>query len=131
MEAVEVGIDVPSVSVHLGELIAVVGLRGGSKVTGGLSARGLATVAVGDWSGDFTFIIGDHCDRCPSSVAQFLSPRVSSLHSINTTILDLRLEVKDGDDLFGSVLEAAGGAALQLIRLTGEHLHRFVLCFVI
>jgi hypothetical protein len=44
----------------LGGLIAVVGLRGGSRVTDGLSARGLANIAVRDWSDDFTFIVGDH-----------------------------------------------------------------------
>jgi hypothetical protein len=43
------GIIAPALSGHLGELIAVVGLRGGSRVTGGLSARGLASVAVRDW----------------------------------------------------------------------------------
>jgi hypothetical protein len=35
---------------QLGELIALVGLRGRSRVTGGLSSRGLANVAVRDWS---------------------------------------------------------------------------------
>jgi hypothetical protein len=79
---------------RLGELFAVVGLRGGSRVTGGLSARGLANVQIGDWSDDFTFIVGDHRYRCPSSVAQFLSPRVSKLHLIDATILELRLEAE-------------------------------------
>jgi hypothetical protein len=54
----------------LGGLIAVAGLRGGSRVTGGLSARGLANIAVQDSSDDFTFIIGDHRYRCGSSVEQ-------------------------------------------------------------
>jgi hypothetical protein len=105
MEAVEVGIDVPGVSVHLGELIAVVGLRGGSRVTGGLSAPGRANVAVHDRSDDFPFLIGDHRCLCPSSVARFLSPRVSKLHWIDATISELRLEAEDGDELLGSVLE--------------------------
>jgi hypothetical protein len=121
----EVGIDVPEgiialqtreyggmvhnchKSGHLGELIAVVGLRGGSRVTGGLWARELASVAVRDWSDNFTFIVGDHRYRCRSSDAQFLSPRVSKLHSIDDTIDDIRIDVEDGDELFGSVLEAA------------------------
>jgi hypothetical protein len=74
-------------------------------VTGGRSA----TVAVGDWSDDFTFIVGNHRHLRPSSVAQFLSPLVSNLHCIDATISELRLEVQDGDELFGSVLEAAQG----------------------
>jgi hypothetical protein len=97
---------------HLGELFAVVGLRGGSRVTGGLSARGLANGPVGDWSDHFTFIVGDRHYRCPSSVAQFLSPRVSKLHSIDATISELRLEVEDRDKLFGLVLEAAKGNSI-------------------
>jgi hypothetical protein len=58
----------PHQSGHLGELFAVVGLRGGSRVTGGLSARGLANGPVGDWSDHLTFIMGDRHYRCPSSV---------------------------------------------------------------
>jgi hypothetical protein len=99
---------------HLGELFAVVGLPGGSRVTGGLSARGLANAPVGDWSDHFTFIVGAHRSRCPSSVAQFLSPRVSKLHSIDPTISELRLEVEDRDELFGSVLEAAEGNSIAV-----------------
>jgi hypothetical protein len=108
------GIIAPALSSRLGELIAVVGLRGGSNVTGGLSAPGLASIAVRDWSDDFTFILGDHHYRCPSSVAQFLSPLVSKLHLIDATISELRLEVKDRDNFFGSVLEAARGGRIAV-----------------
>jgi hypothetical protein len=104
----------PDLSHDFCELIAVVGLRGGSRVTGGLSAQGLANVAVRDWSDDFTFIIGDHQYRCPSSVARFLSPCVSRLHWIDPSIDELRLEVEDRDDLFGSVLEAVGGGSIAV-----------------
>jgi hypothetical protein len=103
------GIIAPCLSSHLEELIALVGLRGGSRVTGGLSARGLADAAVPDWSDDFTFIIGNHRYRCRSSVAQFLSPRVSKRHWIDATISELKLEVESRGNLFGSVLEAARG----------------------
>jgi hypothetical protein len=81
---------------------------------GGLSARGLANVAVRNWSNDFTFIIGDHRYLCPSSVAQFLSPRVSELHWMDATISELRLEVDNPDELFGSVLEAAGCGSIKV-----------------
>jgi hypothetical protein len=108
------GIIASGLSGHLRELIAVVGLRGGSMVTGGLPSRGLANVAFRGWSDDFTFIIGDHRYRCPSSVAQFLSPRVSELNSIDATISELRLEVDDRDELFGSVLQAAKGNSIAV-----------------
>jgi hypothetical protein len=92
---------------NLGQLFVVVGLWGGSGATGGLSARGLANVPVGDWFDHFTFIVGDHRYCYPSSVGQFLSPRVSKVHSIDATISELRLEVEDRDELFGAVLEVA------------------------
>jgi hypothetical protein len=79
-----------------------------------LSARGLANVAVGGWSEDLSFIVGDHRYRCPSSVAQFLSPRVSKLHSIDATINELRLEIEDRDELFGPVSESAGGSRIAV-----------------
>jgi hypothetical protein len=56
--------------------------------------------------------VGDRRYRCSSPVAQFLSPRVSKLHSIDATISELRLEVEDRDELFGSVLEAAKGDSI-------------------
>jgi hypothetical protein len=55
------------------ELTAVLGPRGGSRVTSGLSARGLANYAIQVWSNEFMFVVGDHDFRCRSSVAQFLS----------------------------------------------------------
>jgi hypothetical protein len=111
---VEKEIDGRGPSGHLGELSAVVGLRGGSSGAGGLSAQGLATVAVRDWSSDFTFVIGDHRYRCRPSAAQFLSPRLSKLHLIDATVSELRLEVEDGDGLFSSVLEAARGGSIAV-----------------
>jgi hypothetical protein len=70
---------------------------------------GVANVAVRDSSDDFTFIVGNHRYPCRSSVAQFLSPRVAKLHWIDATISELRFEVEDRDDSFGSVLETARG----------------------
>jgi hypothetical protein len=100
--------EVARLSNNFSELIAVVGLRGGLRAIYILSWRGMANVAVRVWSHDFMFIIGDHSYRRRSFLAQFLSPQVSKLHSIDATIDELRLEVEDGDELFGSVLEAAG-----------------------
>jgi hypothetical protein len=71
------------------------------------------------WIIGIPFIIGDH--RYSSSVARFVSPRVSKLHWIDATISELRLEVEDGNQLFVSLLEAARAASLQLIQLTGDH----------
>jgi hypothetical protein len=105
-------ITAPGQSGRLRELIAAVGLPGGSKVTRRLSVRGLANAEVRDWSDDFTFIIGDHRYRCGSSSAQFFSPRVSKLHSIDNTIDEIGIDVED--ELFGSVSEAAKGSSLAV-----------------
>ena len=75
---------------------------------------GLANVAVRDWSADFTFIVRDHRYRCRSSVAHFLSPQASKLHWIDATISGLKLEIEDEDELFGSVLESAGGDSITV-----------------
>jgi hypothetical protein len=91
-------------------LTDVVGLRGGSTV--GLSAQGLANVAGTDSFGEFTFVVANRHYRCRSSVAHFLSPLVSRLHSLDATIDLVRLDVADPGGLFGAVLDAASGAGV-------------------
>jgi hypothetical protein len=78
--------------------------------TGDRQAFG-ADVVVRDCSDEFAFMIGDHCSRCPSSVAQFFS-----LHLTDATVSELKFEFENGDELFGLVLEAArgGGIAVDL-----------------
>jgi hypothetical protein len=108
------GIIAPHLSGDISELIAIVSLRGGSRVMGGLSVRGRANVPVGDWSDDFTFIVGDRHYRSLSSVTQFLSLPVSKYHSIDATISELRLEAEDRDKLLGWVLEAAKRSSIAV-----------------
>jgi hypothetical protein len=91
---------------HFSGFITVVSLRGGSRATGGLSARGLANVAVRDWSDNFIFIVGHRHYQCPSSLTKFLSPWVTRLHSVDDTIDEMKIDVEDPDELFGAVLEA-------------------------
>jgi hypothetical protein len=71
--------------------VAVVRLRGGSKVTGELSGRGLGNVWVRDSCDEFTFVVGGRRYRCP----EFLSPRVCHLHCSDPTIDEITLEVDD------------------------------------
>jgi hypothetical protein len=49
-------------------------------------------------------------------VAQLLSLRVSKLQSIDATISELKLEVEDPDELFGSGLESAGNSSITVDR---------------
>jgi hypothetical protein len=97
----------------LDELIAFVGL-GRIKGDGPAFSAGLASVAVRDWSDDFTFIVGDYRYRCPSSFAQFLSPRVTELHSVDDTISEIKIGVEDPDELFSVVLEAARSGGITV-----------------
>jgi hypothetical protein len=96
------------------QLTAVLGLHGGSRRIRLLSGKGLGNVQIRDSSDGFTFVLGSRRYRCPSSVAQFLSPRVCHLHWIDATIDELGLEVYDRDELFRSVLEAARGGSIAL-----------------
>jgi hypothetical protein len=98
------GSEAPGLASHFDGLIAIVGLPGGSRIALGLSRRGLMDVAVRESSDDFTFIPGDHRYRSPSSLAPFLSRRVSELHSSDEKI---GIDIEDPDELFGVVFEAA------------------------
>jgi hypothetical protein len=118
--------EAPGLASDFGGLSAVISLWGGSWMAAGLSARGLGNVEAHDWSNDFTFVVGHRRAQCRSAVAQFLSPQVAALYSIDATISELRLEVEDGDLAFDSLLEAAGGSTIaQLIQLSDKHLRRF------
>jgi hypothetical protein len=92
--------------------MTVIRLLAGSRVTVRLSARGLTNVAVLDCSDELMFIIGDHRYRCPLSVAQFLSPRVSTPHSIDATISELKFEFENGGELFGPVFKTTRGGSI-------------------
>jgi hypothetical protein len=109
------------------ELTAVLCLRDGSRVTRNLSVLGLVNVVIPDWSHEFMFVVGDHHYRSRSSVAQFLSPRVSSLHWIDATISEVRLEVEGGDKFVLVPCWKLQEAALQLIQFSGQPLRRFAL----
>jgi hypothetical protein len=117
------GSEAPGLSSHSLGLIAVIYLRVGSSMTVGLSRSWLTNVGVQDWSHHFALIVGDHRSWFPSSLARFLSPRVSQLDSIDDRIGKIRIVVEDPDELFGAVLEAARGGN---IAVGSAHLRTFV-----
>jgi hypothetical protein len=53
------------------------------------------------------FIVGHRHYQCPSSLAQFLSPQVTRLHSVDDTIDEIKIDVENPDELFAAGLEAA------------------------
>jgi hypothetical protein len=58
------GSGAPGLSNDLGDLITIVDLLDGSRVTGGFLALGLANVGVGDWSEISTFVVSNHHSQC-------------------------------------------------------------------
>jgi hypothetical protein len=97
----------PRLAGGIDDMITVVGLHGGSRVAASLSTRGLTNVRLEDSRHDFTFIVGGGRYRCLPSAAQFLSPRVRSLHSIDATIDEIAIDVDDATGLFGAILDVA------------------------
>jgi hypothetical protein len=57
-----------------------------SAATFAISAKGLANVPISDARNDFGFVVGDMTYKCPSLIADFLSPRVAKLHLVHETI---------------------------------------------
>jgi hypothetical protein len=115
------GPEAPNSSHEFGELIAVVRLRGGSRVTGGLSARGMANVLVGD----STFTVGNHRYLLPGSCHLGLPNFIRLMTRSTRSILILKIQASCSVQCW-NLQEAP---ALQLIRLTSEHLWRFALLY--
>jgi hypothetical protein len=69
-----------------------------------LSANGLAHIPFKESRNDFEFIVGDAIYRCPSLIADFLFPRIASLHSIDHTMTSFVIETADHDHKFAEFL---------------------------
>jgi hypothetical protein len=87
-----------------------------SAVTLSLSATGLQRLEEINHEKDFAFIVGDKRYPCPSFVAEFLSPRVSSLRSQDITIDEFSIETADPGHQFGILLSIGFGRAVSLTR---------------
>jgi hypothetical protein len=74
-----------------------------------LSPKGLQRLESVKHEGDFAFIVGDERFSCPSFVAEFLSPRVSSLRSQDITVDEFRIETADPSHQFGNFLSIGFG----------------------
>jgi hypothetical protein len=79
-----------------------------------LSVKGLQRLEGLNHERDFTFIVGEERYSCPSFVAEFLSPRVSSLRSQDITIDEFAIETADPDHLFGTLISMGFGHEICL-----------------
>jgi hypothetical protein len=64
-----------------------------------LSASGLRALN-GRHPNDFSFVVDESSYSCPSFVAEFLSPRLLQVRTIDPTVQELRLEISDPDQHF-------------------------------
>jgi hypothetical protein len=74
-----------------------------------LSAKGLQRLEGISQEMDFAFIVGDERYSCPSFIAEFLSPRVTSLRSQDITIDEFRIETADPSHQFANILSLGFG----------------------
>jgi hypothetical protein len=74
-----------------------------------LSAKGLQRVETVDHAQDFAFIVGNERYPCPSFLAEFLSPRISSLRSQDITIDEFSIKTEDPGHHFGTFLSIGFG----------------------
>jgi len=80
-----------------------------------LSARGLGRLS-NTHQNDFTFIVDGREFSCPSFIAEFLSPKIAKLRSVDSTFCCYSVNVKDQSSDFGfrRILELCGGSELNV-----------------
>jgi hypothetical protein len=81
-----------------------------------LSSSGMANITKSRMENDFTFIVGGRRHSCPWFVAEFLSPKVSRVHSVDITVSEIDIEVQDVNNEFESILSLGFGSSLSVAR---------------
>jgi hypothetical protein len=84
----------------------------GTKVK--LTASGMANIATSKTENDFSFLVGDTAYSCPWFVANFLSPRVAHLHSIDPSVDQFVIKTDDPDHQFKEILSFGRGLAVDV-----------------
>jgi hypothetical protein len=79
-----------------------------------LSARGIKTLPFHLYINDFTFHVGKKSYPCPSFIADFLSPRIASLHASDATVDSYVVRAIDKNDAFRSFLALGFGEELVI-----------------
>jgi hypothetical protein len=79
-----------------------------------LSTKGLQRLETVNHERDFAFIVGNERYFCPSFVAEFLSPRITSLRSQDITIDEFPIEIEDPDHHFEALLSVGFGGEFPM-----------------
>jgi hypothetical protein len=81
-----------------------------------LSTSGLSNIRM---QNDFDFIVGGSHHRCPSFVADFLSPKIARLHNADPTIDNFVISASDRHGDFDSFVSLGRGDGICLGTLIG------------
>jgi hypothetical protein len=79
-----------------------------------LTGYGMGNIAKSKKENDFVFIVGDTRYECPWFVADFLSPRIGRLHSIDPTLCEFVICTKDLHDQFNDFISLGDGCEILL-----------------
>jgi hypothetical protein len=90
-------------------------MKSTSTISFSLSTKGLANIPIMESRNDFEFVVGDATYRCPSLIADFLSPHIAQLHSIDDTISRIVIETHEKDNEFGAFVSLGCGQPLLLM----------------
>jgi hypothetical protein len=89
-------------------------MKGKLELQVGLSAKGLANIPRNIYENDFTFIIGEDRDQCPSFIAAFLSPRIGQLQISHSTLRKFVIATKDPEHYFYNFICLGEGCKITL-----------------
>lgn len=90
-----------------------------------LSARGLANIVVDPTHEDFAFHVGNLIYRCRSSIADFLSGQVASLHHTDPTIDSFQVKTADPHCFFELFVSLGRGREIGITAVNRPFLFQF------
>jgi hypothetical protein len=79
-----------------------------------LSMKGMMNITSSRAENDFTFIVGEHRHRCPWFIADFLSPKIGRLHSIDPCMNEMIIETADRSNAFSAFLALGRGSRIEV-----------------
>jgi hypothetical protein len=68
----------------------------------------------------FTFIVGDIHHNCPWFVADFLSPKIASFHSVDSSIDEFVIKTKDSENKFHEIISLGSGLSVCVNDMNGS-----------
>jgi hypothetical protein len=85
-----------------------------TKFTATLTTKGLGNIVRHNPEEDFKFVVGDRRYGCPWFIAAFLSPKISSLLTVDGTLKEFILETVDAQECFGEFLSLGSGCEVAI-----------------